>query len=135
MISPVTSHSEVQEQSHFIVQDPPQQRPGSGIEKFVIRNLLSCSVNYALSAQFRTAVLNLFRLADHLTNFVSVRGPPKVLLYFLGKISEFLTTLFSHFPKFVIGSRTSKKNFANFPNFLAFFRVKDRKTFQIPFAI
>ena len=34
MISPVTSHSEVQEESHSIVQDPPQQRPGSGIEKY-----------------------------------------------------------------------------------------------------
>jgi len=34
MISPVTSHSEVQEESHSIVQDPPQQRPDSGIEKY-----------------------------------------------------------------------------------------------------
>ena len=34
MISPVTSHSGVQEESHSIVQDPPQQRPDSGIEKY-----------------------------------------------------------------------------------------------------
>ena len=34
MISPVTSQSKVQEESHSIVQDPPQQRPGSGIEKY-----------------------------------------------------------------------------------------------------
>src|SRR6218665_2277898 len=44
------------------------------------------------------AVLNLFQLADHLTNFFSVRGPPKKFLNFLGKFSEFLTTFFSHFP-------------------------------------
>src|SRR6218665_2114352 len=34
MISPVTSHSEVQEESHCRVQDPPQQRLDSGIEKY-----------------------------------------------------------------------------------------------------
>ena len=34
MISPVTSHSGAQEESHSIVQDPPQQRPDSGIEKY-----------------------------------------------------------------------------------------------------
>ena len=34
MISTVTSHSEVQEERHSIVQDPPQQRPDSGIEKY-----------------------------------------------------------------------------------------------------
>ena len=34
MISPVTSHSEVQEESNSIVQNPPQQRPDSGIEKY-----------------------------------------------------------------------------------------------------
>src|SRR6218665_2419049 len=33
--------------------------------------------------------------------------------------------------KFCLGSRTTKKNFANFPNFLAYFRVKDRKSIQI----
>ena len=43
----------------------------------------------------RPAVLNLFRLADHLTNFFSGRGPPKNFYIFSGK---FLTTFFSHFP-------------------------------------
>src|SRR6218665_694339 len=33
----------------------------------------------------KAAVLNLFRLADHLTNFVLVRGPPKIFYIFLGK--------------------------------------------------
>src|SRR6218665_2480259 len=45
----------------------------------------------------RAAVLNPFRLADHLTNFVSVRGPPKMST-FSRKFSEFLTTFFSHCP-------------------------------------
>src|SRR6218665_1599290 len=39
------------------------------------------------------AVLNLFRLADHLTNFVSVRRPPKMSTF-----SEFLTTFLVIFP-------------------------------------
>src|SRR6218665_633915 len=30
---------------------------------------------------FKAAVLNLYRLADHLTNFVSVRGPPKISIF------------------------------------------------------
>ena len=34
MESPVASHSEVQEECQFIVQDSLQQRPGSGIEKY-----------------------------------------------------------------------------------------------------
>jgi len=34
MISPVESHSGVQEERHSRVQDPLQQRPGSGIEKY-----------------------------------------------------------------------------------------------------
>ena len=33
----------------------------------------------------KTAVLNLFRLADHLTNFVSVHGPQKIFYTFLEK--------------------------------------------------
>ena len=33
MISSVIPHSEVQEESHSIVHDPPQQRPDSGLEK------------------------------------------------------------------------------------------------------
>ena len=79
------------------------------------------------------AVLNLFRLADHLTNFVSLRGPPQQFLHFLGKISEFLTTFLVIFSKFFLVSRSTKKNFANFPNFLAFFWVKDRH--KIPISI
>src|SRR6218665_885671 len=71
---------------------------------------------------YRSAVLNLFRLADHFTNFFSVRGPPKKFLHFLGKIPEFLTTFF---PKCFLGSRTTKKNLANSPNFLGYFRVKN----------
>ena len=51
-----------------------------------------------LSGYASAAVLNLFRVADHLKNFVSVRGPHKKFLDFLWKISELLTTLFSHFP-------------------------------------
>ena len=43
----------------------------------------------------KAAVLNLFRLADHLTNFVSVRGPPKKFPYSLRKISD---DLFCNFP-------------------------------------
>ena len=34
MISPVASHSEVQEESHSRVKDPPKLRPDSGIEKY-----------------------------------------------------------------------------------------------------
>ena len=34
MISPVASHSGVQEECHSRVKDPPQQRPGPGIEKY-----------------------------------------------------------------------------------------------------
>ena len=34
MIFPEASHSGVQEEYHFKVQDPPQQRPGPGIEKY-----------------------------------------------------------------------------------------------------
>src|SRR6218665_882939 len=52
-----------------------------------------CNVNTLITS----AVLNLFRLADHLSNFVAVRGPPNKFLHFLGKISEFLTTFFSNF--------------------------------------
>src|SRR6218665_3812173 len=37
---------------------------------------------------FRPAVLNVFRLADHLTNAVSARGPPKTCPHFLCKISD-----------------------------------------------
>src|SRR6218665_1287853 len=37
------------------------------------------------------------------------------------------------FPKFCLGSQTTKKNFANFPNFFAFFKIKDRK--NIPISI
>ena len=36
MIFPVSSHSGVQEKCHSRVQDPLQQRPGSGIEKYGI---------------------------------------------------------------------------------------------------
>src|SRR6218665_1170061 len=42
----------------------------------------------------KAVVLNLFRLADHLTNFVSARGPSNKFLHLLRKISEFLTTFF-----------------------------------------
>src|SRR6218665_3303500 len=108
---------------------------------------------FAFSYSFRPAVLNLFRVADHLTNFVSVRGPPKMSTF-----SEFLTTFLVIFPfnffSVTLGDgckilgdgcmdrppshpkfwgtvpRTTKKNFPNFPNFLAFLRVKDRKTFN-----
>src|SRR6218665_985697 len=102
-----------------------------------------------------SAVLNLFRVADHLTNFVSVRGPPKMSTF-----SEFLTTflvifLLNFFSVTLGGTdakywgtdawavpsptpnfggtvpRTTKKNFPNFPNFLAFLRVKDRKKHSI----
>src|SRR6218665_77670 len=45
---------------------------------------------------FKASVLNLLRLADHLTNFVSVRGPPKKFPHFPGKISD--DPLLSHFP-------------------------------------
>jgi len=34
VISPVASHSGVQEECHSKVQDPLQQRPGFGIEKY-----------------------------------------------------------------------------------------------------
>src|SRR6218665_2906130 len=106
---------------------------------------------------YRAAVLNLFRVADHLTNFVSVRGPPKMSTF-----SEFLTTFLVIFllnffsvtlgdgckilgdgcmgrplshPKFWgTVPRTTNKFFPNFPNFLAFLRVKDRKNIQFSFA-
>ena len=34
MISPVASHSGVQEERRSIMQDPLQERPGSGIKKY-----------------------------------------------------------------------------------------------------
>src|SRR6218665_3576540 len=37
VVFPVASHSGVQEECHFKLQDPPQQRPGSGIEKYVYK--------------------------------------------------------------------------------------------------
>jgi len=37
----------------------------------------------------KAAVLNLFRLADNLTNFVSVSGPPKNVYIFSGKFLNF----------------------------------------------
>src|SRR6218665_726193 len=68
--------------------------------KYVQRNLKkNCALQVFLCAlisrpvctraQFRPAVLNLFRLADHLTNFVSVRGPPKNVYIFSGKFQNF----------------------------------------------
>src|SRR6218665_3343613 len=83
----------------------------------------------------RTAVLNLFRLADHLTNFVSVRGPPKMSTFSREnfRIADDLYLVI--LPKFFLVSRTTKKNFANFPNFFAFFRFKDRKNILISFAV
>ena len=77
------------------------------------------------------AVLNRFRLADHLTNFVSVRGPQKISYILLGKFLNFWWPFLVFFPKYFLGSQTTKRNFANFPNFLAFSRVKDRKNIKI----
>jgi len=34
VISPIASHSGVHEESHSRVHDPPQQMPGSGIDKY-----------------------------------------------------------------------------------------------------
>jgi len=79
----------------------------------------------------RAAVLNLFRLADHLTNFVSVHGTPKTFFIFFGKFMNLGRPFLVIFPNFCLCSRTTKKNFANFPNFSAFFRVKDRKNIPI----
>src|SRR6218665_1774185 len=58
------------------------------------------------------AVLNLFRLADHQTNFVSVRGPPNKFPHFPGKISDhhFLVISLKNY----LGSRTTQK-FQHFP--------------------
>src|SRR6218665_1692190 len=50
-------------------------------------------VNVFICIYIRPAALNLFRVADHLTNFVSVRGPPKMSTF-----SEFLTTFLVIFP-------------------------------------
>src|SRR6218665_2611455 len=60
-----------------------------------------CSLQQSVYPEFfelitmdsKSAVLNLFRVADHLTNFVSVRGPPKMSTF-----SEFLTTFLVIFP-------------------------------------
>src|SRR6218665_724731 len=76
-----------------------------------------------------SAVLNLFRLADHLTNFVSVRGPPKKCLHFLEKISDDLLKSFF----LIFWFADHQKEFRQFSNFLAFFRVKGRK--NIPISI
>src|SRR6218665_3438036 len=61
----------------------------------------------------RTSVLNLLRLAEHLTNFVSVRGPPNKFPHFPGKISD--DPLFSHFPPKFFSVRAPHKNFDIFP--------------------
>ena len=55
----------------------------------------------------------------------------KKFIHFLYKISKFLTTFLVIFPKFFLGSRTIKMNFANVPNVLVFFRVTDRKIIPI----
>jgi len=60
----------------------------------------------------RSAVLDLFWQADHLTNCVSVRGPPKYFPHFLRKISDDLFLVIS--AQFCLGSRTTQKN-RNFP--------------------
>src|SRR6218665_323773 len=45
---------------------------------FPTSSLLSaCGLPSLWTSASSTAVLNLFRLADHFTNFVSVHGPPK----------------------------------------------------------
>ena len=81
-------------------------------------------------------VLNLFRLADHLTNFVSVRGPPN-------KFPHFLRNFLVISPKFCLGSQHhtkistfSREKFwrpflKSFPKFLAFFRDKHRTKITI----
>src|SRR6218665_4185125 len=62
---------------------------------------------------FKASVLNLLRLADHLTNFVSVRGPPYKFPHFPGKISD--DPLFSNFPPKFFSVRAPHKNFDIFP--------------------
>src|SRR6218665_3036175 len=55
----------------------------------------------------------------------------KKFLHFLGKISEFLNDLLKSFSlKSILGSRTTKKNFANFPNFLCFFQGQGQKRYS-----
>src|SRR6218665_2790118 len=68
----------------------------------------------------RAAVLNLFRLADHLTNFVSVRGPPKQFLHFLGESSEFMTTFLAIPPNFFSVRETQTRISPIFPISLHF---------------
>src|SRR6218665_2277020 len=73
MISPVTSHSEVQEESHSIAQDPPQQRPGSGIEKYgtkVMAHIAACRLsNPTLLSDFTLPHLALPH-SPHLLYFI-----------------------------------------------------------------
>src|SRR6218665_1890888 len=89
----------------------------------------------------KPAVLNLFRLADHLTNFVSVRGPPNKFPHFHGKISDDLPILvifpkklsqFAHHTKISTFSRGKILTtfFSHFSKFLAFLRDKHRKNYN-----
>ena len=89
---------------------------------------------------FKASVLNLLRLADHLTNFVSVRGPPKKFPHFPGKISD--DPLLSHFPPkfFSVGAPHKFRHFpgknsdylffSHFPKFLELFRDKHKKNYN-----
>ena len=58
-------------------------------------------------------------------------------LHFLGKISEFLTSLFSHFifPKFFLVRGPPKRISPSFPISLHFSGSRTERTFQFPFAI
>jgi len=46
----------------------------SGVSSF-LKSI--CVVDELFVIHLRPAVLNLFRLTDHLVNFVTVRGPPR----------------------------------------------------------
>jgi len=88
--------------------------------------LMSTATRHQLEQRFstfsdsRTTWQILSRFVDHQKNFY----------IFLEKIQNFWRPFKVIFPKFVLGSQTTKRNFANF---LAFFRVKDRK--NIPISI
>src|SRR6218665_1723181 len=85
----------------------------------------------------KAAVLNLIRLVDHLTNFVSACGPPKKFLHFLGKISEFLNDLLKSFClKKYSPFANHQKEFRQFSQFsLHFSGSRTEKIFKFSFAI
>ena len=100
---------------------------------------MSCVLQSEMTTKLtccRAAVLNLFRIADHLTNFISVRGPPKNVYIFLGKFLNFWQPFLVIFLTFLSRFADHQKEFRKCSQFPCIFQGEgQKKTFQFPFAI